>query len=1443
MKMKATLNPGQLSEVNARHLLLTVMMIFIVSAPLQANPQDNKHYAVKLKTREFVPQEGIKPEFARKIRGEIISGHNPHIMLQFKQIPTLYERSLLVDKGICLLNYIGNRTWYASVSDTSALRFQSAAGVKEHPVLGLIRSVEPIDTRDKISPALAAGKIGDWARAEGGKVNIVIYRFRNTDKKEFNEFLAAAGADIVYEDRVINATFVTVTEATIPFLAAYDPVSWIESVSPVGAPEAYRIRAHLQADQVQAAPYNLTGNGVVVGVFENAHAYVNHPDLINRAFKGDTDPTNYFWHTTNMAGLIAGNGSNTYQNRGMATQAQIYTYDYEPGTGTGTTANNNANYLNDLQTAVGTHNIDIASNSWGVFGCNEAGFGYGDYVGLCPSLDAAVRGDYGKRISMVFSAGNERDGYYDGTGTENTSCITETVAPYANYFSTNNPKPAKNTISVGAIDSYNNMMSQYSSWGPVNDGRLKPEIVASGNHNATQTAGTTNPSNTGQIYLAPYYPTSGTNGAMYGYIYQTSAAGASASGCIALLLEACRNRLATDVDPLPSTLKALIIHSAMDLDDATVWYNPGPDYASGYGLLQIRDAVDLVQSLSFREGKVTTGRSENYTFTVPPGATEVKVTLAWDDYPAVANANPALVNDIDLKVYSPNNTLYYPWTLDPGDPSAPAIQTSPDRLNNVEQVQVSSGITPGTWRVVVEPYSLPEPPQRYSLVSNYQLDGQIDVIQVLDRSGSMGGMVAAGSVDTKIEKLRDASSLFVSIMNPDLNNRLGLVLFNQDVVPFAPVDQAGLSVLDGPRANHLINNTITPSKITSGGTTSIGDGLRQAMNDFLSATPEPEHSRSILLVTDGKENTPEMIATVKPDLIANDITVYVLGLGYGAGVDEARLVDLVEATQGTYRITSDNLIFQKLFIEALAGAVDWSVISDPVGTISRGLVHMIPVVVQPDELGVTFTAYWEGPDNAIDCELVTPSGKTITGDSRYSSVRYGKHESYIYYHVDFPLVGELAGDWDGEWKMKLTGNNTIDRNVPVRYSTSCFAESGPELEVMFDRLKNLTGDYIQLEAKLTRGEAPVTGATIKVSGDIPNVGAGNVLHDGVVNWDMLHQPVVVGGDTLSLIDRKLQLLSNGGKTDVLPRDSATIVLYDDGLHGDRLSGDGIYANKFSDTRIQGSYTFRFVASGIPSGGGKTSTCEWTKSFFNEVKIDPAYSTFKLDKSSVGPSGVTFDVDVTMRDQFGNYMGPGHEVRAKIPSQGPGTGIRLDDLIDGTYSGKVFLSNIEFNAGTPVEITVDGKEFTRLKTMRRWSASLHGGTSVPTGNFANDYKAGMNLILDIDFHFNSYLALIGMFGFNDFKSNSAGISDNYWINLSANLRYYKLFRGSWSVFAGGGPGYYIPESGNSAFGANVGLGLNYEISPQVNLELGTGYHIVFDNDIKFIQNHLGIVLRF
>ncbi len=157
------------------------------------------------------------------------------------------------------------------------------------------------------------------------------------------------------------------------------------------------------------------------------------------------------------------------------------------------------------------------------------------------------------------------------------------------------------------------------------------------------------------------------------------------------------------------------------------------------------------------------------------------------------------------------------------------------------------------------------------------------------------------------------------------------------------------------------------------------------------------------------------------------------------------------------------------------------------------------------------------------------------------------------------------------------------------------------------------------------------------------------------------------------------------------------------------------------------------------------------------------------------------------------------------------------------------------------------EIEPIELLKKWSISLHAGTAIPMGALADSFKIGFNAIMDVGFSFAPRLSLQGYCGYNNLKSKYEGLDDNYWINLSLNLKYKGLLTPSPNYnlyyYIQAGPGYYLSKNGKNDLGANLGAGLDYDAKSNLTLELGTDYHTLFDQDVKFWHVHTGIIFRF
>ncbi len=591
-----------------------------------------------------------------------------HVLVQLDRAPEAAARARLEQAGVKLLGYVPEGAYFALVRRRVDGAEAGRAG---------LRWLGAVYPEDKLSETLRAGTPGRWALEPDGRVTLRVWPFEDVPLANLRAALAGLGIEVTRELPDTHELKVRAAPGAVPALAGLDAVRWVEEVPPPIALFNDGLRTNLQVTALEDAPYHLTGAGVVAGIWDGGWVDIDHPDLAGRVVRGEASvPQTRNRHATHVAGTLAGSGAASEsaggspgQWRGVAPGLTLVTYDVNTGP-----------LIEEHRLAREQYNAVISQNSWGVTVSEFFGNCHllGDYAGDAPNYDQLVTGLYGAPYHVIFAVGNAR--------TRNTS--NDCPAPEG-YRTVGVPATAKNVIAVGAIHSDDHSMTAFSGWGPTDDGRLKPEMVAPGD----EVGG-----DGGITSTVPDGP--------YGVLVGTSMAAPAVSGATALLIEDYR-RLYHDQTPLPALVKGLLVHTAEDLDDATDWYQPGPDYASGYGRVQVRAAVDQLRGGGWLLGRVTPAQNAGYTFTVPPGATAVKLTLVWDDAPALQNAARTLVNDLDLVVLDPAGTRHYPWTLDPDNPGAPATRHRPDHVNNLEQVFVDGDLVPGAWQVLVVGNDLP----------------------------------------------------------------------------------------------------------------------------------------------------------------------------------------------------------------------------------------------------------------------------------------------------------------------------------------------------------------------------------------------------------------------------------------------------------------------------------------------------------------------------------------------------------------------------------------------------------------------------------------------------------------------------------------------------------------------------------------------------------------
>ncbi|MGD1318980.1 S8 family serine peptidase [Chryseobacterium sp. 2R14A] len=402
---------------------------------------------------------------------------------------------------------------------------------------------------------------------------------------------------------------------------------------------------------------NIQGQGMTGAIWDNGSVRGTHQEFMVGGVSKilSMDGASLGDHATHVGGTIVAQGVNSLV-RGLAFNASLVSY----------------NWTNDLaeMLAEASGGLLVSNHSYGIGSLSSLWF-YGAYDSRARQIDQICFNN--PFYLPVFSAGNDRN--------SNEAPGSTQIANKGGYDMIFGHGNAKNVITVAAVQNVANyvdptsvVMSTFSSYGPSDDGRIKPEISMKG------------------VNVRSTLFDSDTN---VGFMSGTSMASPGVTGVV-LLLQQYYNQLYSNYMKA-ATAKGLILHTA----DEAGFYN-GPDYEFGWGLINAENAAkvirdkNLISNRSIIEENVLTSGATFTKAISSNGSQPLKISISWTD-PQYTGQNSGtidpttkyLVNDLDIKVTSASGTVYYPWKLQGmGAPYDPPTNNSTNDVDNFERVDI-----------------------------------------------------------------------------------------------------------------------------------------------------------------------------------------------------------------------------------------------------------------------------------------------------------------------------------------------------------------------------------------------------------------------------------------------------------------------------------------------------------------------------------------------------------------------------------------------------------------------------------------------------------------------------------------------------------------------------------------------------------------------------------
>lgn len=461
-----------------------------------------------------------------------------------------------------------------------------------------------------------------------------------------------------------------------------------------------------------ATGLNLSGSSAnmrnKLAIWDGGNVFSSHVELTGRITQKD-NPSNTDNHATHVAGTMIATGLNP-SAKGMAFGIQnMIAYDFNNDNSEIASEASGLLVSNHSYSIISGWNFNSAQNRWEFYGRpnEDEDYKFGYYSTDAQELDSIA---YNAPFYLIVkSSGNNRgetgpavgEPYFRFNAQNQMTAAgnrPSTISSNDSYGSITWDGNAKNILTVGAVrgipGGYNRpedvVMSTFSSWGPTDDGRIKPDVVADG------------------VNVLSTYAT-GTNS--YSTLSGTSMSAPNASGSLFLLQEHY-SKLKSGAFLRSATIKGLAIHTAEEAGA-----NPGPDYQNGWGLLNVQKAAAVISaSVAGNNGptsehlmfeNVLNATTTSFSTTViASGKQALRATICWTDVKGnveqvdVLN-NPAkkLINDLDIRITSGSRT-FRPWVLDRNNPANAAVKGD-NNTDNVERIDIDSTVSGDSYTITV----------------------------------------------------------------------------------------------------------------------------------------------------------------------------------------------------------------------------------------------------------------------------------------------------------------------------------------------------------------------------------------------------------------------------------------------------------------------------------------------------------------------------------------------------------------------------------------------------------------------------------------------------------------------------------------------------------------------------------------------------------------------